>query len=565
MVRDISKILQKDYPERPDIDAATLDHNTSLWWMAEMAGYGKDVLDVGCATGYLANLLKSKGCTVTGIDLNAGALAEAKAHCKRVIQADLDVQSLADAVGRQRFDVVLFGDVLEHLRDPLGPLSDARKLLRPGGRVILSIPNIAHGAIRLALLQGTFNYSDLGILDATHLRFFTRKTLEEFLLKAGFSVERTERTVLPLFAESNLVPELNEADFDPALVAEIREDAEHETLQFVVEARAIPERKRFEDLFGKYTRVNTELETATVQRRRLRATLERDVAEYKALLDTERARSGEAEAALTEEIARLRTVEIDLRGRIAERQAAVENINEQLMALQRSANETRGADLEAIVRLRGVEAQLREQLAAQGAAAQRLQQELEETVRAHAARCEAYEREKAETEAQQAATEMQLASAQTREAELRQNYDDAVAELETERTNYNALEAALHDERTALNAAQEALENARQTLGRERDDFARLQERFADAQTQLERLADAERRLERLSDVETQLERVTADRNDLRGQFLMQTDALLDRTRRETRQLSHLIELVQSSRFWSFKRALARLRPRGTR
>ena len=93
------------------------------------------------------------------------------------------------------FDVVLCGDVVEHLRDPIATLARLRPLLRPGGRVVLSTPNIANWAIRLSLLGGRWRYTDRGILDRTHTHLFTRRTLAEALETAGYVGVRIDYTV----------------------------------------------------------------------------------------------------------------------------------------------------------------------------------------------------------------------------------------------------------------------------------------------------------------------------------------------------------------------------------
>ena len=84
------------------------------------------------------------------------------------------------------FDVVLLGDVIEHLRDPVAALARLRPLLRPGGRLVLSTPNVANWAIRLSLLAGRWRYTDRGILDRTHTHLFTRATLRETIERAGY-------------------------------------------------------------------------------------------------------------------------------------------------------------------------------------------------------------------------------------------------------------------------------------------------------------------------------------------------------------------------------------------
>lgn len=209
---------------------------TSHAHLVELVGSNKRVLDVGCDTGYLGEALGAFGNTTSGFEINEETAREARKRLARVEVGDLETSDLVELFGRASFDVVIFGDVLEHLRDPLPVLRQARGLLAPGGSVLISTPNVAHGDIRLALLAGRFRYTRLGILDATHTRFFTRDSLVEFLADAGFVLIELRRTHAPLFGTET---EVAEADFDPALVARLREDPEATTYQFV--ARAVPD------------------------------------------------------------------------------------------------------------------------------------------------------------------------------------------------------------------------------------------------------------------------------------------------------------------------------------
>jgi SAM-dependent methyltransferase len=96
------------------------------------------------------------------------------------------------------FDAIVYGDVLEHLSDPRAVLQALDQTLTPGGTVIVSVPNVAHLWVRLSLLAGRFDYADRGILDRTHLRFFTRRTLLELLRDAGLAVIEVAVTPVPL-------------------------------------------------------------------------------------------------------------------------------------------------------------------------------------------------------------------------------------------------------------------------------------------------------------------------------------------------------------------------------
>lgn len=151
----------------------------------------KRVLDVGCSKGNFGKLLKqSRPIEVWGIEPVATAAAEAATKLDHVIEgmftpeADLPMES---------FDAIFFNDVLEHVYDPAAALKFALKLLRPGGIVIASIPNIRHLPILWALVfKGRWDYTEWGILDKTHLRFFTKKNIVELFADSGFKVEQID-------------------------------------------------------------------------------------------------------------------------------------------------------------------------------------------------------------------------------------------------------------------------------------------------------------------------------------------------------------------------------------
>ena len=227
----------KDYPKRPDISLDALDPNTSLALIARLVGHRRRVLDVGCASGYQARLLAENDCKTTGIEVNEQAAHLAREVCEQVHIADIERSRVSEIVAGESYDVVVFGDVLEHLVNPLAVLEDVRNVLSPNGVVVASIPNIAHGAIRLALLRGDFDYQPLGILDDTHVRFFTHKTLLELFAKAGFRIEELERTIVEIFSGSDLLPTLAPSEFSPDVIQRIEADPESRTLQFVFRAR----------------------------------------------------------------------------------------------------------------------------------------------------------------------------------------------------------------------------------------------------------------------------------------------------------------------------------------
>jgi 2-polyprenyl-3-methyl-5-hydroxy-6-metoxy-1,4-benzoquinol methylase len=163
-----------------------------------MAGRDQEILDVGCGEGHFAALIARAGNRVVGID----CLPEAAraGEMEQYISADLDsgLTEAKLALGQRRFDLIMLQDVLEHLRSPEQMLEDCKPFLSPHGRVAVSVPNVANITVRLSLLFGRFEYRPRGILDRTHLRFFTRKSARRLLEACGYEVIEQTVTVMPL-------------------------------------------------------------------------------------------------------------------------------------------------------------------------------------------------------------------------------------------------------------------------------------------------------------------------------------------------------------------------------
>ena len=155
---------------------------------------GSDVLDVGTADGHpVVAGLTARGCRVWGVEIDEEAAAEAASMCESMVVGNVEQLDLAAAFGEQRFDVVLCLDVLEHLVEPLDTLRRLKDLLTPTGILVASIPNVTHAAVRLQLLDGRFTYTDTGLLDRTHVRFFDRTEVTALFDDAGLTVlERLE-------------------------------------------------------------------------------------------------------------------------------------------------------------------------------------------------------------------------------------------------------------------------------------------------------------------------------------------------------------------------------------
>jgi 2-polyprenyl-3-methyl-5-hydroxy-6-metoxy-1,4-benzoquinol methylase len=150
------------------------------------------VLDVGCSAGALGRRLAEAGAVVDGIEHDPDAAAEARRWYREVHVGD--VETMGISLGGP-YDAVLCADVIEHLRAPEALLRCLRPLLAPNGRLVISTPNIANWSMRLLHLAGRWDYQDRGIMDKTHLRFFTRRTLEALIETAGYQVVHLDVTV----------------------------------------------------------------------------------------------------------------------------------------------------------------------------------------------------------------------------------------------------------------------------------------------------------------------------------------------------------------------------------
>jgi glycosyltransferase involved in cell wall biosynthesis len=152
------------------------------------------LLSLGCGDGLLAARLRERGHTVVGVDFVE--IAGVRDRVDEFVQADL-AQGIPTGIG-DSFDVVIAGDVIEHLPRPNKIMEEIRHVLRPGGQVLLSVPNFAHWYPRSRVALGLFGYDRRGILDETHLRFFTRTTLRRLVRDTGYDVLEERATGLPL-------------------------------------------------------------------------------------------------------------------------------------------------------------------------------------------------------------------------------------------------------------------------------------------------------------------------------------------------------------------------------
>ncbi len=152
------------------------------------------ILDVGCGFGLMGKKLKEeRHVEVVGIESEKKAIGAAKSNMDKLVTGDVEGLKLPFEQGY--FDCIVYGDVLEHLRNPWKLLKEHTYYLKKGGCCIASIPNISHYSIIKGLLKGKWQYASSGILDQTHMRFFTLEEIKKMFRDAGYTVEKEEKYI----------------------------------------------------------------------------------------------------------------------------------------------------------------------------------------------------------------------------------------------------------------------------------------------------------------------------------------------------------------------------------
>jgi O-antigen biosynthesis protein len=220
------------------------NRNTSHTQICELiarhCGANLRVLDVGCSSGYLGEHLRQRGHRVWGIEPSSQAAEAARAVLNGVFTGTLDAY-LQEYPGPGNFDVAIFADVLEHIAEPAELLRRSARLLAQDGCIAVSVPNIAHGAIRGMLLEGRWAYQDLGILDRTHLRFYSRAGFIDLLDDASYAIVEMRRTMIST-SEVNQAFNIGLTGGTVALVESTARDCDLHSFQFVALARTEPSR-----------------------------------------------------------------------------------------------------------------------------------------------------------------------------------------------------------------------------------------------------------------------------------------------------------------------------------
>jgi len=222
--------MQTDRSDIYKIDLNPADWNDVRIIAAEFIEPGSIVMDVGSACGDFGVLLGAqKGCRVHGLDSNqqSNSVAMESNAYEQIHQVDLNAFDKAGFPGYSGyFDVIVLLDVLEHLLQPEDVLRAVVDFLKPGAALIISLPNISFGGIKIDLLQNRFDYTDTGILDRTHLRFFTHRSIAQLLTGVGLEIAKCRCKVRLLTEATTGVPR--------SIIRHVEEDPHSFVYQYVV-------------------------------------------------------------------------------------------------------------------------------------------------------------------------------------------------------------------------------------------------------------------------------------------------------------------------------------------
>ena len=199
----------------------------------QLTGQGKNVLELGAASGHVTTELTKRGNRVTAVEIDISNRDLLSKVAEKVIITDLDRLDLVKKLQGEKFDVIIAGDVLEHTTRSGLILIQLQELLKEDGYVVASIPNIAHGDVRLTMLEGNFPYAESGLLDKTHLQFFTRSSVKELFSDNGFDIAEIYHTIVAL-GQTEL--QVNLSSFDAGIVDYVRNAKDSNVYQFIIKA-----------------------------------------------------------------------------------------------------------------------------------------------------------------------------------------------------------------------------------------------------------------------------------------------------------------------------------------
>ena len=224
--------------------------------LARMVEPGQRVLELGTGPGTVTRILHAKGCKVTGVEMDPETLATCAPFCERTVQANLEDPQWAAPLAGESFDAIICADVLEHLRDPRPLLNQLHGFLKPGGSVLMSLPNASHLTVVASLLGGRFPYQKNGLLDNTHLKFYGREDLEALLRECGLLWQHWHTVqVDPAQAELKAYWHLLDEETQAFLKAKC---ADGEVYQHVVRAQPATEAAHLQKLESQVLELNAQ-------------------------------------------------------------------------------------------------------------------------------------------------------------------------------------------------------------------------------------------------------------------------------------------------------------------
>lgn len=221
-----------------DFDLDMVNTN-SLSLMIHQIKRDSVVLEFGPANGRMTKYLKEAlGCKVYLVEIDEKAGKEALQYAEELLVDDIETYSWLSKYEGKRFDYITFADVLEHLRDPEQVLIKAKSLLKQDGSILFSVPNLAHNSVLINLMNHEFEYSKVGLLDNTHIHFFTKNSIEHVMNRTGLTVAKRFATYAPvggteIATSYDAVPEIDESYWRSRPYGDI--------YQFVYEAKKGPE------------------------------------------------------------------------------------------------------------------------------------------------------------------------------------------------------------------------------------------------------------------------------------------------------------------------------------
>ncbi|MGQ3889922.1 class I SAM-dependent methyltransferase [Legionella sp. CNM-1927-20] len=164
-----------------------LHHNSSHAKILNKILPGSHVLEFGPAHGVMTKYMKEKlKCKIYAVELDITAANDARQYCEKMLVGDIEKYTWKSEYADLRFDFIIFADVLEHLYYPWQVLAEVRPFLNENGKILLSLPNIANNAVIMDLISDKFEYRSTGLLDCTHLRFFTKSSIEKMVKECGY-------------------------------------------------------------------------------------------------------------------------------------------------------------------------------------------------------------------------------------------------------------------------------------------------------------------------------------------------------------------------------------------